>query len=48
MTSPYHSKSRSTQNVGAPLLSCLRYGAFGIGKVFSENCNLSNLDDTQR
>ena len=45
---PCHSKFRSTQNVGAPLFSCLGYGAFGKGKVFSEDCNLSNLVDIQR
>ena len=48
MASPYHSKFRSTQNVEAPLFSCLGYGALGKGKVFSENCNLSNLVDIQR
>ena len=34
MVSLYHSKFRSTQNVGAPLFSCLGYGAFGKGKFF--------------
>ena len=45
IASPYHSKVRSTQNMGVPLFSCLGYGAFGEGKVFSENskltCNVS-------
>ena len=48
MASPYHSKVRSTQNVGVPLFSWLDYGVFGKGKVFSENCNLPNLVDIQR
>ena len=34
MASHYHSKFSSTQNVGAPLFSCLDYGTFGKGKVF--------------
>ena len=36
MTSPYHSKVRSTQNRGVPLFFCLGYGAFGRGKFFPE------------
>ena len=48
IASPYHSKVRSTQNMGVPLFSCLGYAAFGEGKVFSENSNLSNLVDMQR
>ena len=48
MASPYHSKVRSTQNMGVPLFSCLGYGSFGKCKVFSENPNLSNLVDIQR
>ena len=48
MASPYHSKFKSCQNVEAPLFSCLGYGAFVKGKVFSENRNLSNLVDIQR
>ena len=47
MASPYPSKFRSTQNMGVPLFSCLGYGAFGKGKGFSENSNLSNLVDIQ-
>ena len=47
MASPYQSKVRSTQNIGVPLFSYLRYRAFGKGKVFPENCNLSNLVDIQ-
>ena len=43
MASPFHLKVRSTQNMGAPLFSCLGYEAFGKGKVFFENSNLSNL-----
>ena len=34
--------------MGAPLFSCLDYGIFGKGKVFSKICNLSNLVDIQR
>ena len=45
MASPY--QVRSTHNMGVPLFSCLGYGAFGKGKVFSENSNLSNLVDIQ-
>ena len=48
MASPYHSKFRSTQNMGVPLFSCLGYEAFGKGKDFSENSNLSSLVDIQR
>ena len=48
MTSPYDSKVRHTQNTGVPLSPCLDYGAFGKGKVFSENSNLSNLVNIQR
>ena len=48
IASAYHSKVRSTQKMGAPLFSCLGYGAFGKGKVFFENSNLSNLVDNQR
>ena len=48
IASQYHSKFSSTQNEGAPLFSCLDYGNFGQGKVFSKNCNLSNLVDIQR
>ena len=35
MVFPYHLKVRPTQNRGVPLFSCLGYGAFGKGKVFS-------------
>ena len=45
MASPYHSKVRSTQNMGVQLFSCLGYGAFDKGKGFSQNSNLSNLVD---
>ena len=48
MASLYVSKVRGTQNMGVPLFSCLGYEAFGKGKVFSENSNLSNLVDIQR
>ena len=47
MASPYHSKYRSTQNMGVQLFSFLSYRASGKGKVFSENSNLSNLVDIQ-
>ena len=48
MASPYNSKCWSTQNVGALLFSYLGHGTFGKGKVFSENCNMSNLVYVQR
>ena len=32
MAYPYHSKVRSTQNIGVPIFSCLGYGIFGNGK----------------
>ena len=48
MTSLYHSKVRHTQNMEVPLFPCFDYGAFGKGKVFSENSNLSNLVNIQR
>ena len=48
MTSPYHSKFRSTQNRGVPIFSCLSYGAFNKGIVFPENSNLPNVVDIQR
>ena len=47
MASPYHSKFRSTQNMGAPLFFYLGHGAFCKGKVLSKNCNLSNLVNIQ-
>ena len=47
MASPNHSQVRSTQNMGVSFFSCLGYGAFGKGKVFSENSNLSKLVDIQ-
>ena len=43
MASPYHSEVSSTQNMVVPLFSCLGYGAFGKGKVFSENSNCQTL-----
>ena len=48
MASPYRSKARSTQNMGVPLFFCLGHGSFGKHKGFSENFNLSDLDDSQR
>ena len=48
MASPYHSEVRGTQNMGVPLFSCLGYGAFGKGKVYSKISNLPNLVDIQR
>ena len=48
MASAYHSKDRSTQIKGVQLFSCLDYGAFGKGKFFPENSNLSNLVEIQR
>ena len=48
MASPYHSNVMRTQNMRVPLFSCLGYGDFGKGKIFSENSNLSNLVDIQR
>ena len=48
MTSPYHSKVRSTQIRGVQLFSCLGYGAFGKGIFFPENSNQDNLVDIQR
>ena len=50
ITSPYHSKVRSTQIGGVQLFSCLDYGAFGKGKgkFFPENSNLPNLVDIER
>ena len=48
MASPYHSKVKHTQNMGVPLFSCMGYGAFGKGKVFSENSKLPNLVDIHR
>ena len=48
ITTPYHSKVRSTQNRGVRHYSCLGYGAFGKENFFHENSNLQNLVDIQR
>ena len=48
MASPYHSKVKHTQNMRVPLFSRMVYGAFGKGKVFSENSKLPNLVDIHR